>query len=109
MLTNYIKIPKFFKDYYIYIDVCHEDENYYEIDKFIDYHLFFRIRFLRKEFVNPNYKFRFCIAKVRHKDNTRFENVLKRLNNSLLLQYNVEYNNLLKSFNEYMINFKGTN
>ena len=31
MLTNYIKIPKFFKDYYIYIDVCHEDENYYEI------------------------------------------------------------------------------
>lgn len=100
--TNFIKIPRRFRDYYVYVDVFNEDGGYYEIDKLIDITNFFKIRFLKKEFINPNSIFRFCVAKIRHKDNEMFETILSKLNRSLMLQYNSDYMSFLEALSEYV-------
>ena len=97
MENNYIRFKGLFRDTYVYIDKQIE-EGIYEIDKLLDYNLFFRLKF-KEELYHPDYKFKICVAKVKHKDRFNFENILLKLNINMNVLYGKEYTDFLKFFN----------
>lgn len=104
-MVNYLKIKGLFKDIYLYIDVQYEDMSY-EIDSCFqkyDYRLFFKTRFIRREFIKPDCLFRICMLKVRHKHQDRIQNIFNKLNNNLLIIFNQEYKDFLEYFNNDFI------
>jgi len=103
---NHIKVRGLFRTLYMYLDVQYEDGSY-EVDKFIPYDLYFRLRFINKEYANSFYKYRFCLVKVKHRDIPRFDEVMKRLNNSLLIKGGQEYKDVLDSFNDAIDRMNG--